>query len=42
MREDFGYKSVDDNWKGFNVHSFLQVGSGGASGIITDGSETLV
>jgi hypothetical protein len=41
VSKKFGCKSVDDNWDGLNVWSVLQVGSEGASGIITDDSETL-
>lgn len=32
---------MDDNWNGLEVQSVVQVGSGSASGIITDDSETL-
>jgi len=37
----FGCKSVDGEWDGFSVQSVVQLGSGRASGIITDDSETL-
>ena len=38
--QNFGCKSVDDNWDGLNVYSVVKVGSGSESGIITDDSET--
>ena len=41
VSKKFGCKSVDDNMDGFIVQSVVQVGSGSASGIITDDSETL-
>ena len=36
----FDCQSVDDNWDGHSVYSVVQVGSGTASGIITEDSET--
>ena len=38
MSKQFGCNSVDDNWDGFKLYSVMQVGSGSASGIITDDS----
>jgi len=36
VSKKFGCNSVDDNWDGLKVYSVVQVGSGSASGMITD------
>ena len=41
VRKIFGCKSVDDNADGLSIWCVVQVGSGNASGKITDDSETL-
>ena len=41
LSKTFSCKSVDDNADGLDVQSVVQVGSGNASGKITNDSETL-
>jgi hypothetical protein len=41
VSEKFISRSVDDNKDGLNVYIFVQVKSGGTSGLITDEMETL-
>jgi len=40
MSEKFVSKVVDENGDGLDVQRGVQVGSGGSSGMVTDGSET--
>jgi hypothetical protein len=40
VSKTFDCKSVDDKLDGLNIYRVVQVGSGSASGVITDDSET--
>jgi uncharacterized protein YodC (DUF2158 family) len=40
MSEKYVSKAVDDNGDGLDVYRVVQVGSGGTSGMVTEGSDT--